>query len=109
MAQVGEELEIVGLKAPVKSTCTGVEMFKKNLDQGQVRHTIHESNQCYLCMHVCTYVRTNVCMYVCMQASMCWHIYIHNLECLRAGFGVYQPVYVYTHLSYTRLSVDTLM
>jgi elongation factor Tu len=33
--KVGEEVEIVGLKATTKSTCTGVEMFRKLLDQGQ--------------------------------------------------------------------------
>ena len=33
--KVGEEIEIVGLKETVKSTCTGVEMFKKNLNQGE--------------------------------------------------------------------------
>lgn len=33
--KVGEEIEIVGLKATVKTTCTGVEMFRKLLDQGQ--------------------------------------------------------------------------
>ena len=33
--KVGEEVEIVGLKDTVKSTCTGVEMFRKLLDQGQ--------------------------------------------------------------------------
>ena len=33
--KVGEEVEIVGLKPTVKSTCTGVEMFRKLLDQGQ--------------------------------------------------------------------------
>jgi elongation factor Tu len=32
--KVGEEIEIVGLKATVKTTCTGVEMFKKELDSG---------------------------------------------------------------------------
>jgi elongation factor Tu len=32
---VGEEIEIVGIKATVKTTCTGVEMFRKLLDQGQ--------------------------------------------------------------------------
>jgi len=31
----GEELEIVGLKPTIKTTCTGVEMFRKLLDQGQ--------------------------------------------------------------------------
>jgi elongation factor Tu len=33
--KVGEEVEIVGIKATVKTTCTGVEMFRKLLDQGQ--------------------------------------------------------------------------
>ncbi|MDL2306986.1 elongation factor Tu [Desulfovibrio sp. OttesenSCG-928-C06] len=33
--KVGEEVEIVGIKDTVKSTCTGVEMFRKLLDQGQ--------------------------------------------------------------------------
>jgi elongation factor Tu len=33
--KVGEEIEIVGIKATAKSTCTGVEMFRKLLDQGQ--------------------------------------------------------------------------
>jgi elongation factor Tu len=35
IVKTGEELEIVGLKATVKTTCTGVEMFRKLLDQGQ--------------------------------------------------------------------------
>ena len=33
--KVGEEVEIVGIKTTMKSTCTGVEMFRKLLDQGQ--------------------------------------------------------------------------
>ena len=33
--KVGEELEIVGLKPTQKTICTGVEMFRKLLDQGQ--------------------------------------------------------------------------
>jgi elongation factor Tu len=33
--KVGEEVEIVGIKATQVSTCTGVEMFRKLLDQGQ--------------------------------------------------------------------------
>jgi elongation factor Tu len=33
--KVGEEVEIVGLRDTQKTTCTGVEMFRKNLDQGQ--------------------------------------------------------------------------
>ncbi|PCH56314.1 MAG: elongation factor Tu [Legionellales bacterium] len=35
IVKTGEEVEIVGLKDTQKSTCTGVEMFKKLLDQGQ--------------------------------------------------------------------------
>ena len=33
--KVGEEVEIVGIKATTKTTCTGVEMFRKLLDDGQ--------------------------------------------------------------------------
>src|SRR4030095_6168948 len=33
--KVGDELEIVGLKPTLKTVCTGVEMFRKLLDQGQ--------------------------------------------------------------------------
>jgi elongation factor Tu len=33
--KVGEEVEIVGIKATAKSTVTGVEMFRKLLDQGE--------------------------------------------------------------------------
>ena len=35
VVKVGDEIEIVGLKETVKTTCTGVEMFRKLLDQGQ--------------------------------------------------------------------------
>ena len=35
VVNVGEEIEIVGLKATQKTTCTGVEMFRKLLDQGE--------------------------------------------------------------------------
>ena len=35
IVKVGEEVEIVGIKPTVKTTCTGVEMFCKLLDQGQ--------------------------------------------------------------------------
>ncbi|KAA5604279.1 elongation factor Tu, partial [Roseospira marina] len=38
--KVGEEVEIVGLKATVKTTCTGVEMFRKLLDQGEAGDNI---------------------------------------------------------------------
>ncbi|MDP2231821.1 elongation factor Tu, partial [Methylotenera sp.] len=34
IVKVGDEIEIVGLKPTVKTTCTGVEMFRKLLDQG---------------------------------------------------------------------------
>jgi elongation factor Tu len=33
--KVGEEIEIVGLRPTLKTVCTGVEMFRKLLDQGQ--------------------------------------------------------------------------
>jgi elongation factor Tu len=33
--KVNDEVEIVGIKATTKTTCTGVEMFRKLLDQGQ--------------------------------------------------------------------------
>ena len=33
--KVGEEIEIVGIKETDKTTCTGVEMFRKLLDEGQ--------------------------------------------------------------------------
>jgi len=35
IVNVGEEIEIVGLKETTKTTCTGVEMFRKLLDQGE--------------------------------------------------------------------------
>jgi len=35
IVNVGEEIEIVGLKDTTKTTCTGVEMFRKLLDQGE--------------------------------------------------------------------------
>ena len=35
IVKVGEELEIVGITPTMKTTCTGVEMFRKLLDQGQ--------------------------------------------------------------------------
>jgi elongation factor Tu len=35
IVKVGEEIEIVGIKDTVKTICTGVEMFRKLLDQGQ--------------------------------------------------------------------------
>ena len=35
VVNVGEEIEIIGLKETTKTTCTGVEMFRKLLDQGE--------------------------------------------------------------------------
>jgi elongation factor Tu len=35
IVKVGDELEIVGIRDTAKTTCTGVEMFRKLLDQGQ--------------------------------------------------------------------------
>jgi elongation factor Tu len=40
IVRVGEELEIVGLRATLKTVCTGVEMFRKLLDQGQAGDNI---------------------------------------------------------------------
>ena len=38
--KVGEEVEIVGIRPTVKTACTGVEMFRKLLDQGQAGDNI---------------------------------------------------------------------
>jgi elongation factor Tu len=38
--KVGEEVEIVGIKPTTKTTCTGVEMFRKLLDEGQAGDNI---------------------------------------------------------------------
>jgi len=35
IVKVGDEIEIIGIKPTLKTTCTGVEMFRKLLDQGQ--------------------------------------------------------------------------
>jgi elongation factor Tu len=35
IVKVGDEIEIIGIKPTIKTTCTGVEMFRKLLDQGQ--------------------------------------------------------------------------
>ena len=35
IVKVGEEVEIVGIKETIKTTCTGVEMFRKLLDEGR--------------------------------------------------------------------------
>jgi elongation factor Tu len=40
MVKVGEEIEIVGIKTTQKTTCTGVEMFKKLLDEGRAGDNI---------------------------------------------------------------------
>ncbi|MGZ3612940.1 MAG: EF-Tu C-terminal domain-related protein, partial [Thermodesulfobacteriota bacterium] len=38
--RVGEEVEIVGIRPTTKTVCTGVEMFRKTLDQGQAGDNI---------------------------------------------------------------------
>ena len=40
VVKVGEEVEIVGVKATVKTTCTGVEMFRKLLDEGRAGENV---------------------------------------------------------------------
>ena len=40
MVKVGDEIEIVGIRPTVKTVCTGVEMFRKILDQGQAGDNI---------------------------------------------------------------------
>jgi elongation factor Tu len=40
IVKVGEEIEIVGIRDTVKTVCTGVEMFRKLLDQGQAGDNI---------------------------------------------------------------------
>ncbi|TGR58897.1 elongation factor Tu, partial [bacterium M00.F.Ca.ET.199.01.1.1] len=40
VVKVGEELEIIGIRPTTKTTCTGVEMFRKLLDQGQAGDNI---------------------------------------------------------------------
>ena len=40
IVNVGEELEIVGIKETAKTTCTGVEMFRKLLDEGRAGENV---------------------------------------------------------------------
>jgi elongation factor Tu len=40
IVHVGDEIEIVGIKPTTKTTCTGVEMFRKLLDEGQAGDNI---------------------------------------------------------------------
>ncbi len=40
VVKVGEEIEIVGIRPTTKTTCTGVEMFRKLLDQGEAGDNI---------------------------------------------------------------------
>jgi elongation factor Tu len=40
VVKVGEEVEIVGIRDTRKTTCTGVEMFRKLLDQGEAGDNI---------------------------------------------------------------------
>ncbi len=37
---MGEEIEIVGIKETAKTTCTGVEMFRKLLDEGRAGENV---------------------------------------------------------------------
>ena len=37
---VGDEVEIVGIKETTKTTCTGVEMFRKLLDEGRAGENV---------------------------------------------------------------------
>ncbi len=40
IVKVGEEIEIVGIKDTTKTTCTGVEMFRKLLDEGRAGENV---------------------------------------------------------------------
>ena len=40
IVKVGEEIEIIGLKPTIKTTCTGVEMFRKLLDEGRAGENV---------------------------------------------------------------------
>jgi elongation factor Tu len=40
VVKVGEEIEIIGIKPTVKTVCTGVEMFRKLLDEGRAGENV---------------------------------------------------------------------
>ena len=40
IVKIGEEIEIIGIKPTVKTTCTGVEMFRKLLDEGRAGENV---------------------------------------------------------------------
>ncbi|MBP6724248.1 MAG: elongation factor Tu [Halioglobus sp.] len=40
IVKVGEEIEIIGIRATQKTTCTGVEMFRKLLDEGRAGENV---------------------------------------------------------------------
>jgi elongation factor Tu len=40
VVKVGEEIEIIGIRATTKTTCTGVEMFRKLLDEGRAGENV---------------------------------------------------------------------
>ncbi len=40
IVKVGEEIEIIGIKDTQKTTCTGVEMFRKLLDEGRAGENV---------------------------------------------------------------------
>ena len=60
LVKPGDEVEIMGLRDTIKTTVTGVEMFKKSLQQGQVG---------LVCLCVCMCVCMCVC--VCVCACVC--------------------------------------
>ena len=47
IVNVGDEIEIVGIKETQKTTCTGVEMFRKLLDQGEAGDNVGRSSSRY--------------------------------------------------------------
>ena len=46
IVKVGEEIEIIGIHDTVKTTCTGVEMFRKLLDQGMAGDNVGPYREC---------------------------------------------------------------
>ena len=43
VVKVGEEIEIIGITDTQKTTCTGVEMFRKLLDEGRAGENVRYS------------------------------------------------------------------
>ena len=40
VVKVGEEIEVIGISDTAKTTCTGVEMFRKLLDEGRAGENV---------------------------------------------------------------------